>query len=152
MLLLPRSGEPCLVLKITSAMVHLVSLASGKVEHAKPEAFTEESMVFQSGKDTLAQFQVLSLNELDGTMNLMDLTTFEERVEALRPWLGLDTEGITITGFYFGDLLYLIPLAPGADDVHVTDRCDDGLDVDGGDGDDGDEGDGEDPGDEGSGV
>ncbi len=151
-LLLPRSGEPCLVLKITSAMVHLVSLASGKVEHAKPEAFTEESMVFQSGKDTLAQFQVLSLNELDGTMNLMDLTTFEERVEALRPWLGLDTEGITITGFYFGDLLYLIPLAPGADDVHVTDRCDDGLDVDGGDGDDGDEGDGEDPGDEGSGV
>jgi NMD protein affecting ribosome stability and mRNA decay len=117
-LLLPRTGEPCLVLKITSAMVHLVSLVSGKVEHAKPEAFTEESIVFQPARGTLVEFQVVSLNEADGTMNLMNLATYEERVEALRPWLGISTEGVTITGFYFADMLYFLPLTRMIDDEH----------------------------------
>ncbi|MBN2150206.1 MAG: hypothetical protein JW839_02050 [Candidatus Lokiarchaeota archaeon] len=134
-LLLPRSGEPCLVLKTTSAMIHLLSLASGKVEHAKPEAFTEESIVFRSETDQLSQFQVVSLDEADGTMNLMDLATYEERVEALRPWLGVEADGGTITGFHFADSLYLIPLAPGDVDAHVDASCGGGPDDGGGDGD-----------------
>lgn len=109
-LLLPRTSEPCLVLKTTSAMLHLISLVSGKIERAKPEVFTEDSIVFQSGKDRPIEFQVVSLNEADGTMNLMDTATFEERVEAMHPWLGVNTEGVTITGFHFADTIYLFPL------------------------------------------
>jgi NMD protein affecting ribosome stability and mRNA decay len=130
-LLLPRNGEPCLVLKITSAMVHLVSLASGKVEHAKPEAFTEDSIVFQSGKSNVVEFEVVSLNETDGTMNLMNLATYEERIEVLRPWLGIDTEGVTIKGFYFADTLYYFPLTREIDVEHGSGNagassCDEG--------------------------
>jgi NMD protein affecting ribosome stability and mRNA decay len=138
-LLLPRTGEPCLVLKITSSMVHLVSLVSGKVEHTKPEAFTEESIVFQPSKGNLVEFEVVSLNESDGTMNLMNLATYEERVEALRPWLGIGTEGAKITGFFFEDTLFFFPLARDIDAEHGTGdatsagSCDDGSDADDGD-------------------
>ncbi len=138
-LLLPRSKEPCLVLKITSSMVHLVSLVSGTVEHFKPEVFTEESIVFQPSRSNLIEFEVISLNEADGTMNLMNLATYEERVEALRPWLGIDTEGIKITGFYLEDTLYFFPLSHDIDVEHGTggatgiDSCNDGSDVDDGD-------------------
>jgi len=155
-LLLPKSGEPCLVLRTTSAMLHLVSLATGRIEHAKPDTFTEESIVFQSGKDILVQFQVISLNKADGTMNLMDLATFEERVENLRPWLGIDAEGTTITGFFFADILYLLPVALGVDDDHGAGGTAPSDDSSGVDDDDagtgaGDERGGEDPGITGSG-
>ncbi|MEX2680544.1 MAG: NMD3-related protein [Candidatus Sigynarchaeota archaeon] len=154
-LLLPKSGDPCLVLKTTSAMLHLVSLTTGRVEHAKPDTFTEESIVFQSGKDNLAQFQVISLNKSDGTMNLMDLATFEERVEKIQPWLGIDAEGVTIAGFYFADALYLLPLAPPVENEHGPDDAsisNDNLHVEEDDAgnDDGDERGGVDPGETGS--
>jgi NMD protein affecting ribosome stability and mRNA decay len=114
-LLIEKSGEPGLVVRLTSAVIHLISLVSGRLEHIKPESFSEESFMYQAGKDNITEFEVVSLNEADGTMNLMRSDNFEEHVEAMKPWLGVNREGDTIKGFFFADKLYLLPIARDLD-------------------------------------
>ena len=109
-MLFKRSGEPCLILRVSPTMVHLISLAKGRLEHARPDTFTEEDLIFQGGKDPFVEFQVVSINELYGTMNLMRLDNYEERVESIKEWLCVEKEGSMIKGFFFADALYLFPL------------------------------------------
>nr|MDO8110281.1 NMD3-related protein [Candidatus Sigynarchaeota archaeon] len=114
-LLFEKKGEPCMILRVTSAMAHLVSLVTGRIEHAKPDTFTEEDLIFQVNKDDPIEFQVVSLNEQDATMNLMRTDTYEERVENFKEWLGIEQEEDIIKGFFFADKLYLFPLAQVVD-------------------------------------
>jgi len=109
-LLFKRTGEPCMILKVSPTMVHLISLAKGRLEHARPDTFTEDDLVFQVNKDPHVEFQVVSINEQDDTMNLMRLDNYEERVESIKEWLCVEKEGSVIKGFFFADKLYLFPL------------------------------------------
>lgn len=109
-LLFKRTGEPCLILRVSPTMVYLISLARGRLEHARPDTFTEDDLIFQVNKDPVVEFHVVSINEQDNTMNLMRLDNYEERVESIKEWLYVEKEGSVIKGFFFADNLYLFPL------------------------------------------
>ncbi len=119
--LLPsRPGEPLFITKILPETVHLMSLLTGRTDHAKPEALSSDTFVFKVDSDTPATFQVISINNADGTVNLMNTDTYEEIVTRPGPWLGELEEGGTVAGFVHEGTALFFPRAstavPGNDD------------------------------------
>jgi NMD protein affecting ribosome stability and mRNA decay len=104
-----KSDELGLVYRITPKMLHIFLLPSGKVMHIKPSQFDQEMVVFQHGADDPITFEVVSINEDDGTLNLMNMNTYAEKIINNYPWLSVEQEGDVIEAFRYQEVLFFLP-------------------------------------------
>nr|MDO8118974.1 NMD3-related protein [Candidatus Sigynarchaeota archaeon] len=104
-----KPREPHVITKILPETIHLMSLATGRIDHAKPEDLTGESIVFKVDSDDPATFQVVSINGADNTVNLMNTSTYEEVITNPQPWQGTFKENGTINGIVHEGITFLFP-------------------------------------------
>ena len=104
-----KSDDLGLIYRITPKMVHMFLLPSGKVMHIKPSQFNQEMVIFQHGADETIKFEVVSINKNDGTLNLMNMTSYLEKIITHYPWLSVEQEGDVVEAFRYQEELFFLP-------------------------------------------